>query len=128
MSQPGYGIIHSNLGTERRRVYFCRRGTVNNNNLIITKTSIAPISSKRIELRGAPSGGVGQTHNPGTMNSSHKNRFVQLQREHVVVDVHPHSGSSSMTMFHKRLFDFKATCGKYWIRHVDAFLFTTLED
>jgi len=34
------------------------------------KTSIAPISSKRVELSGAPSGGVGQTHSPGTMQSS----------------------------------------------------------
>ena len=34
------------------------------------KTSIAPISLKRIELSGAPSTGVGQTHSPGTMQSS----------------------------------------------------------
>jgi len=34
------------------------------------KTSIAPISAKRIELSGAPSGGVGQTHSPDTMQSS----------------------------------------------------------
>jgi len=39
----------------------------NNNN---DNTSIAPISSKRIELSGAPSGGVGQTHSPGAMQSS----------------------------------------------------------
>ena len=39
----------------------------NNNNY---KTSIAPISSKRIELGGAPCGGVGQTNSPGTMQSS----------------------------------------------------------
>jgi len=32
--------------------------------------SIAPISSKRIELGGAPSAGVGKTHSPGTMQSS----------------------------------------------------------
>ena len=31
------------------------------------KTSIAPISSKRIELNDSPSTGVGQTHSPGTM-------------------------------------------------------------
>ena len=34
------------------------------------KTSIAPISSKRIELSGPPSIGVGQTHSSGTMQSS----------------------------------------------------------
>jgi len=39
----------------------------NNNNY---KTSIAPISSKIIELSGAPSTGVGKTHSPGTMQSS----------------------------------------------------------
>jgi len=39
----------------------------NNNNY---KTSIAPISSKRIKLSGAPSTGVGQTHSPGMMRSS----------------------------------------------------------
>jgi len=32
--------------------------------------SIAPISSKRIELNGAPSTEVGQTHSPGTMQPS----------------------------------------------------------
>ena len=32
--------------------------------------SIAPIYSKRIKFSGAPSGGVGQTHSPGTMQSS----------------------------------------------------------
>ena len=32
-----------------------------------------PISSKRIELSGAPSGGVGQTHSPGTIQSSSAN-------------------------------------------------------
>jgi len=37
------------------------------------KTSIAPISSKRTELSGAPRGGVGQTHSPGTMRSSSRN-------------------------------------------------------
>ena len=31
---------------------------------------MALISSKIIELSGAPSGGVGQTYNPGTMQSS----------------------------------------------------------
>ena len=31
---------------------------------------MAPITSKRIELSGAPSGGVGQTYSPGTMQSS----------------------------------------------------------
>jgi len=39
----------------------------NNNNY---KTSIAPISSKRIELSGTPNTGVGQTHSPGIMQSS----------------------------------------------------------
>jgi len=39
---------------------------INNN----YKTSIVPISSKRIELSGAPSTGIGQTHTPGTMQSS----------------------------------------------------------
>ena len=38
--------------------------------IIMKKTSIAPISSKRIKLSGAPSTGVGQTHSPGTMQSS----------------------------------------------------------
>ena len=36
----------------------------NNNNY---KTSIAPISWKRIELSVAPRTGVGQTHSPGTI-------------------------------------------------------------
>ena len=31
---------------------------------------MAPISCKRIEFSGAPSGGDGQTHSPGTMQSS----------------------------------------------------------
>ena len=35
----------------------------------MTKTSIAPISSKRIEISGAPSC-IGQTYNPGTMQNS----------------------------------------------------------
>ena len=39
----------------------------NNNNC---KTSIVPLSAKRIELSGAPSGGVGQTHSPVIMQSS----------------------------------------------------------
>ena len=43
---------------------------VYNNNY---KTSIAPISSKSIELSGAPSTGVGQTHSPGIMESSSTN-------------------------------------------------------
>ena len=34
---------------------------------LYNNSSIAPISSKRIELSGAPSTGVGQTHSPGTM-------------------------------------------------------------
>jgi len=34
------------------------------------KTSIVPISSNRIKLSGAPSGGVGQTPSLGTMQSS----------------------------------------------------------
>ena len=42
----------------------------NNNNY---KTYIAPISSKRIEPRGAPSTGIGQTRIPGTMQSSSTN-------------------------------------------------------
>ena len=42
----------------------------NNNNY---KTSIAPISSKKFELSGQPSTGVGQTHSPGTMQSSSTN-------------------------------------------------------
>ena len=42
----------------------------NNNNF---KTSIVPISSKRIELSGGPSTGVGQTHSPGKMQSSSTN-------------------------------------------------------
>ena len=37
----------------------------NNNNNNNYKTSTPPISSKRIELSGAPSEGVGQTHSPG---------------------------------------------------------------
>ena len=36
----------------------------NNNNY---KTSTTPVSSKRIELSGAPSTGVGQTHSLGTI-------------------------------------------------------------
>ena len=43
-----------------------RKAYYNNN----CKTSIAPKSSKGIELTGAPSTGVGQTHSPGTMQSS----------------------------------------------------------
>ena len=43
------------------------------NNINNHKTSIGPISSKRMELSGAPSGGVGQTHSPGTMQSSSTN-------------------------------------------------------
>jgi len=42
----------------------------NNNNNNNYKTSIAPLSSKRIDLSGAPSTGVGQTHSPGTRQSS----------------------------------------------------------
>jgi len=34
------------------------------------KTSVAPISRKIIELSGAPSTGVGQTHSPGMMQRS----------------------------------------------------------
>jgi len=37
------------------------------------ETSIAPISSKRIEISGAPSTGVGQTHSPGKMQISSTN-------------------------------------------------------
>ena len=40
------------------------------NNINNCKISIAPISSKRIELSGAPSTRVGQTHSPSTMLSS----------------------------------------------------------
>ena len=36
--------------------------TAYNNNYNNYKTSVAPISSKRIEFSGAPSTGVGQTH------------------------------------------------------------------
>ena len=43
------------------------RFKTNNNNY---ETSITPISSKRIELSGAPSAGIGKTHSPGTMQSS----------------------------------------------------------
>jgi len=39
----------------------------NNNNY---KTSIVPISLKRIKLSGTPNTKVGQTHSPGTMRSS----------------------------------------------------------
>ena len=39
----------------------------NNNN---DKTSIAPLSWKRIKFSGAPCTGIGQTHSPGTMLSS----------------------------------------------------------
>ena len=42
---------------------------INNN----CKTSIAPISSKRIKLSGALSTGVGQTYSLGTMPSSSPN-------------------------------------------------------
>jgi len=44
--------------------YICSN---NNNNY---KIYIVPISSKRIELSGVPSTGVGQTHSSGTMQSS----------------------------------------------------------
>jgi len=37
---------------------------------LVIITSITPISSKRIELSGTFSTGVGQTHSPGTMQSS----------------------------------------------------------
>ena len=42
----------------------------NNNNNNNYKTSIAPISSKRIEFSGVHSTGVRQTHSPCTMQSS----------------------------------------------------------
>ena len=32
-----------------------------------------PISTKRIKHSGAPSGGVGQSHNEGTMQNSSRN-------------------------------------------------------
>ena len=41
------------------------------------KTSIAPISSKRIKLNGAPSTGVGQTHSPCTMQNSSTNDLME---------------------------------------------------
>ena len=41
----------------------------NNNNY---KTCSAPISSKRIELSGAPDTGVVQTHNPGVRCKVHE--------------------------------------------------------
>jgi len=55
----------------------------NNNNY---KTSIAPISSKRMKLSGAPSTGFGQTHSPGTMQSSSTNDQMarKLRRDKVV--------------------------------------------
>jgi len=41
---------------------------------------MAPISSKRIELSGAPSTGVGQTHSLGTMRSSSTNYQMEWKR------------------------------------------------
>jgi len=43
------------------------------------KTSTAPISSKIIELSGAPVTGIGQTHSSGTMQSSSTND--QMERK-----------------------------------------------
>ena len=43
------------------------------------KTSIAPLSSKRIELSGAPSGGIRKTHSPGKMQYSSTND--QMERK-----------------------------------------------
>jgi len=42
----------------------------NNNNNNNYKNSIAPLSSKRIELSGASNTGVGQTHSAGTIQRS----------------------------------------------------------
>ena len=50
--------------------YFHNNNNNNNNNNHYYKTSISPISSKTIELSGAPSTGIGQTHSPGTMQSN----------------------------------------------------------
>ena len=41
------------------------------------KTSMAPISSKRIALSGPSSTGVGQTRSPGTRQSSSTNGRMQ---------------------------------------------------
>jgi len=46
------------------------QGGVDNNNNNNYKTSIVPVSSKRIELSGTPSTRIGQADNPGTMQSS----------------------------------------------------------
>jgi len=51
---------------------------INNNNY---KTSIVPISSKRIQLSGALSTGFGQTHSPGTMQSSSTNGQMEWKRK-----------------------------------------------
>ena len=45
----------------------------NNNNNNNYKTSIVPISSKRIALNGAPCTGVGQTHSPSMVQISSTN-------------------------------------------------------
>ena len=42
--------------------------TTTNNNYNDYKTSISLISSKRIDIIGAPSIGLGQTHSPGRMH------------------------------------------------------------
>ena len=59
-------IVHTG-GMFKQSLYLTVRVYNNNNNY---KTSIAPISSKRIELSGTPSTEVGQTHSPGTMQGS----------------------------------------------------------
>jgi len=51
--------------------------SIPDNNINNYKTSIAPISSKRIELSDAPSTGVGQTHSQGTMQSSSTNDWME---------------------------------------------------
>ena len=58
-------------GTFYDRCWVQIRTNHNNNSYYYyyCKTSIAPISSKGIQLCGAPSTGVGQTHSPGTMQS-----------------------------------------------------------
>jgi len=47
-----------------------RKNSIIINDIYNYKTSIAPISSKRIELSGTPGTRVGQTHSPGTLQGS----------------------------------------------------------
>ena len=64
---PVTSYVNYTCFTNKRKPY----SSYNNNNNY--KTSIAPISSKTIELSDAPSTGVGHTHSPGTMQSSSTN-------------------------------------------------------